>query len=72
MIFLKRYLVISLVHIGSMNILNTVFMNTLALNYSSSEIIYNEDHVNVRYQAFKVIRSSKIMVQYYTFDVKFG
>ena len=34
----------------------------VTLNYSSSKLIYNEDHVNVHYQAFKVIRSSKLEV----------
>ena len=46
------------------HILDTEFMNTWAINYSNSEIIYNEDHVNIRYQAFKVIRSSKIKVYF--------
>ena len=57
-------------HVEKMKIVRTTGFETARSNasftremhYSSSKVIYNEDHVNVRYQAFKVIRSSKIRV----------
>ena len=46
------------------------------LKHSSDALIYNENHVNIRYQAFKVIRPTKIKVillwydSLFTYDTK--